>query len=152
MRTKHSAALEEPADSRRGQLVRPVVALVIVFTLAAVAQSELRGREQRARHTELELTWIRSRASLVALHEDRAVDDAFLSSGIDLRIDALDRDIDGAVDRLPRDGHVAAVKGALRSFRAAVREAVGLVKAGEIRQARLLDSEKVDLWYEELNR
>jgi diguanylate cyclase (GGDEF)-like protein/PAS domain S-box-containing protein len=126
--------------------------LLAVLSLAALAQSELRQREQQARRAELEMTWIRSRASLAALHQDRAVDDGFVSEGILERIGQLEDEIDESLKQLPPGEHVDVVKSTADSFLAAVNEDLRLIARGRRADAKILDAQKVDLWFEELNR
>ena len=125
--------------------------LLAVFICAAVAQALLRERAQNARAAEIQLSWVRSRASLIALHQDRAISSKFVSLGVGDKIAALDAEIHQSLQQLPKGAHVAAVVASVNSFLTAVREDLELVEAGDIEQAKLVDSLKVDLWYEELS-
>jgi diguanylate cyclase (GGDEF)-like protein/PAS domain S-box-containing protein len=129
-----------------------LLALIAVFICAAVAQGLLRERARIARDTELDLARVRSRASLIALHQDRAVTKELVSAGLEDKIRVLEADIDKTLRRLPRTERVDAVAGSVDSFLFAVRADLDLIQAGEMEQAQLLDSQRVNLWYEETNR
>jgi diguanylate cyclase (GGDEF)-like protein/PAS domain S-box-containing protein len=140
--------------SRSGRATKApaLLALVAVFVCAAVAQNLLRDRAQAARSAEVELARVRSRASLIALHQDRAVNSELVSVGVEDKIRVLEVDIDDSLRGLPQSASVDEVVASVDSFLIAVREDLDLIEAGEMEQAKLLDSHRVNLWYEETNR
>jgi diguanylate cyclase (GGDEF)-like protein/PAS domain S-box-containing protein len=143
---------EQRGRTRRASVLLVVAAMFVVFLGAAWAQRSLQERAERRRETELALTTILSRASQANLLLERAIDHRSLSDNILRNLASVNDEIDRSVHRLPSGKLTEDVRVAVASYQAALREDIALIRKGRIDEARILDEEKVDLWFEALRQ